>query len=120
MMNFNNNFTNSSGDDFLTRLKPESDSGEPNKPFNSDEVVSFGKWFGFILLAIFPITALPVLIVYSIIDTNKNLKNWARAVLLLYIIGFIIFRFITLLGLFSNEDRVYNTQMVFQVVSNIL
>lgn len=66
---------------------------------NKEEVVSVKKYMLFSLLFAIPIVGLILLIVKAFDkNANKNISNYAKSVLIWYLIGFIIFIIVTILS----------------------
>lgn len=54
-----------------------------------EDVVSMGLWLGIIILLALPFINFISLLILAFIDVNQNIKNFARASLILLVIGFI-------------------------------
>lgn len=62
-----------------------------NNNYNKkDEVVGIGTWIGVMILIAIPIVNIIAYIVMAVTDINQNLKNFARAGLVIMIIVFVL------------------------------
>ncbi|WP_035512690.1 hypothetical protein [Halalkalibacillus halophilus] len=60
------------------------------KSFLNDEDVSFGAWLGILLLIAIPFINIIFLIALATGERNESLKNFAKAALLIIVVGFIL------------------------------
>ncbi|MGF7060343.1 hypothetical protein [Brassicibacter mesophilus] len=58
--------------------------------YDSDEVVTLGTWIGVLFITGIPLVNIIGLLVMAFGVENKNIRNYARASLILLVIGFAI------------------------------
>ncbi len=64
----------------------------------NEKSISFGNWMGTMLLPFIPIVGIPIYVVMMFVwafgsDTPQSKKNWARASLIVSVLGIILFIF---------------------------
>lgn len=64
--------------------------GDDGGWYGQEEVVSVGTWIGILILLAIPIVNFIALLVIAFSDINTNIKNYAKAVLIIFGIGLLL------------------------------
>lgn len=70
----------------------------------SSKVVSTGAYFGLTFLFAMPVIGFLACIIFAFAPKNKNLKNFAKATLIWFIIGFILMAILVAIGFLFAES----------------